>query len=212
MLIGFTGLIGSGKDTSANIIADALKSRGYVTHKDSFASSLKDATSSIFGWSRELLEGDTPESRFWREQADPFWSNAFGKPVTPRWALQYVGTDIIRTHLHPEIWVDSLVSRSRSRSGITIISDVRFQNEISAIKKNGYCFLIQRGALPDWFELATKANSGDQDAKLELKKLNIHPSETSWAGSSFDAVINNDGTIDDLRNSIHKICEFFIYR
>ena len=57
MLIGLVGLIGSGKDT----VAERLVSHhGFV--RDSFAQSLKDATASIFGWDREMLEGNT-ESR-----------------------------------------------------------------------------------------------------------------------------------------------------
>ena len=70
MIIGVTGLIGSGKDT----IADYL-----CTHKGfkriSFAASLKDAVSSVFGWDREMLEGTTKSSRVWREQVDPWFYN-----------------------------------------------------------------------------------------------------------------------------------------
>ena len=56
MLIGLVGLIGSGKDT----VAERLVSHhGYV--RDSFAKSLKDATASIFGWNREMVEGNTKE-------------------------------------------------------------------------------------------------------------------------------------------------------
>ena len=80
MLIGIVGLIGSGKDTVAQRL---VEKHGYV--RDSFAKSLKDAVSSMFNWDREMLEGDTTSSRHWREQPDKFWSERFGKPVTPRW-------------------------------------------------------------------------------------------------------------------------------
>ena len=69
MLIGLVGLIGSGKDT----VAERLVSHhGFV--RDSFAKSLKDAVSNIFGWDRNLVEGNTKESRAWREQPDTFCS------------------------------------------------------------------------------------------------------------------------------------------
>ena len=69
MLIGLVGLISSGKDTVANRL---VSHHGFI--QDSFAKSLKDAVSNIFGWSREMLEGNTKESRAWREQPDKFWS------------------------------------------------------------------------------------------------------------------------------------------
>ena len=52
MLIGLVGLIGSGKDTVAEFLVKEHKFQ-----RDSFAKSLKDAVSAIFGWDRELLEG-----------------------------------------------------------------------------------------------------------------------------------------------------------
>ena len=69
MLIGICGLIGSGKDTVAERL---VTHHGYK--RDSFAKSLKDAVSSMFNWDRKMLEGDTKESRAWREQPDEFWS------------------------------------------------------------------------------------------------------------------------------------------
>ena len=56
MIIGITGLIGSGKDTVAKLFVE----RGCT--QDSFAAPLKDVCSSIFGWDRTMLEGDTVES------------------------------------------------------------------------------------------------------------------------------------------------------
>ena len=80
MLIGVVGLIGSGKGTVSDRLAEKHGFR-----KDSFAKSLKDAVSSMFNWDREMLEGKTESSRHWREQPDKFWSEKFGKEVTPRW-------------------------------------------------------------------------------------------------------------------------------
>ena len=66
MIIGLVGFIGSGKGT----VGDLLSQEGFIP--DSFARPLKDACSSIFGWPRELLEGNTEFSRTWREQPDKF--------------------------------------------------------------------------------------------------------------------------------------------
>jgi dephospho-CoA kinase len=56
MLVGVVGLIGSGKGTVADRLAQKHNFR-----KDSFAKSLKDAVSSMFNWDREMLEGKTDE-------------------------------------------------------------------------------------------------------------------------------------------------------
>ena len=127
MLIGLVGLIGSGKDT----VAERLVSHhGYV--RDSFAKSLKDAVSNIFSWDREMLEGKTDSSRHWREQPDKFWSERFGKPVTPRWVLQYFGTEVCRQGMLDSIWIDSCLARYKGQN--TVISDTRFVNEIKNIR------------------------------------------------------------------------------
>ena len=57
MLVGLCGYIGSGKNAVAEML---VKHHGYEQY--SFAKSLKDAVSAVFGWPRELLEGNSPES------------------------------------------------------------------------------------------------------------------------------------------------------
>jgi cytidylate kinase len=90
MLISITGFIGSGKDTVANYLTT---NHGFK--KESWAGSLKDAVSNVFGWDRELLEGTTKYSREWREEIDPWWSERLAIPhLTPRWILQQWGTDV----------------------------------------------------------------------------------------------------------------------
>ena len=98
-LIGICGPIGSGKDT----IAGTLQGIGWMRY--SMAKPLKDMTAILFGWSRDMVEGSTDESRAWREQPDPWWSERLGRTVTPRWALQHIGTEVLRQNFHNEIWV-----------------------------------------------------------------------------------------------------------
>lgn len=184
MLIGLVGLIGSGKDTVAAHLVD-----NYGFKRDSFAKSLKDATANIFGWNRELLEGQTKESREWREQPDEFWSEKFGKPITPRYILQYFGTEVCRGGMLDSIWVDSLVARYKGAN--TIISDTRFINEIKTIRKQGgKIILVKRGELPTQEEMQAKG---------------IHRSEWDWIGQEFDYEIDNVGTKEDLYNNIDVI-------
>ena len=51
MILGVTGLIGSGKDTIADYL---VTEHGFK--RVSFAASLKDAVAAVFGWDREMLE------------------------------------------------------------------------------------------------------------------------------------------------------------
>ena len=86
-IIGIAGLIGSGKDTVANHL---IKEHNFQRIK--FADKLKDGVAAIFEWPRELLEGDSDESREWRETPDEFWSKELGEDITPRFVLQKFGT------------------------------------------------------------------------------------------------------------------------
>ena len=100
-IIGVCGLIGGGKGTVADILVG-----NHNFEKVSFADPLKDMIAKVFNWPRHLLEGDTKESRDWREQRDDWWSVRLGiDNLTPRWVLQYWGTDVCRTNFHEDIWL-----------------------------------------------------------------------------------------------------------
>ena len=200
MIIGFVGFIGSGKDTAADYLVNFHGFR-----RDSFASTLKDAVACVFGWDRTLLEGRTKESREWREQPDIWWSERLGKSITPRYILQFWGTEVCRNGFHNDIWIASLENKIRKTNDNVVITDVRFPNEISAIKNaGGKVFRIKRGLDPDWYEYALSHNQGPTNMKWALSKMHlnqaqIHASEYSWVGhKDIDGDIDNNGTIDEL--------------
>ena len=195
MIVGLVGFIGSGKDTAADYLCNVHGFR-----RDSFANTLKDAVSVIFGWDRTLLEGRTSESRAWREQVDPWWATRLNLPnLTPRWILQHWGTEVCRQGFHDDIWIASLENKMRKTNDSIVISDVRFPNEIKAIHSaGGIVIRTKRGPDPAWFDLAVAANSGDLDCSQQLTQLGIHASETAWVGGAIDHAVSNDGTIDDL--------------
>jgi hypothetical protein len=195
MIIGFVGFIGSGKDTAADYLVNFHGFR-----RDSFANTLKDAVSAVFGWDRILLEGRTKEAREWREQVDPWWAERLNMPnLTPRLMLQLWGTEVCRNGFHDDIWIASLENKLRNSKDHVVISDCRFPNEIASIKNaGGQIIWVQRGELPDWYQTAVDANRGSNVAINELKMRKIHASETAWVGTDFDAVIDNNSTIDAL--------------
>jgi hypothetical protein len=202
MIIGICGFIGSGKDTAADYLVNFHEFR-----RESFASTLKDAVAAVFGWDRDLLEGRTKAAREWREQVDPWWANRLGKPqLTPRWVLQYWGTEVCRVGFHDDMWIASLENKLRKSSDNVVISDCRFPNEIRSIREQGGQIVwIQRGELPSWHIMAAKANHGDTFAAEKLKALGVHASETAWVGTDFDNIIDNNGSIDNLYQRLKSL-------
>jgi hypothetical protein len=201
MIIGVCGFIGSGKDTIADYLVGF---HGY--RRDSFAGTLKDAVAAVFGWDRELLEGRTPEARAWREQVDPWWAKRLDMPtLTPRWVLQYWGTEVCRKAFHDDIWIAALEARLSRRSDNTVISDVRFPNEITSIRNaGGKIVWVKRGQLPEWYDLAVESNTGTFN-HMKTAYPDIHVSETAWVGTDFDYEIDNNGTIDELYTNIKNL-------
>lgn len=195
MIIGVTGFIGSGKDTIADYLVNWHEFR-----RESFASTLKDAVAAVFGWDRVMLEGRTKAAREWRECVDPWWAERLTMPtLTPRWVLQYWGTEVCRKAFHDDIWIASLENKLRAAQDDVVISDCRFPNEIASIQRaGGQIIWVQRGALPAWYETAVAANQGHNWAIQDLKQLKIHASETAWVGTEFDHVIDNNSSIDQL--------------
>jgi hypothetical protein len=201
MIIGICGFIGSGKDTAADYLVNLHGFR-----RESFANSLKDAVAQVFGWDRTMLEGRTKQAREWREQVDSWWAQRLHIPdLTPRWILQQWGTDVLRKGFHDDIWIASLENKLRNSQDNIVISDCRFPNEIRSIKAaGGIVVRIVRGPEPDWYEAALSANRGPDGnatwslSRQQLEKLKIHPSETAWVGTKFDAVLDNNHSFDDL--------------
>jgi hypothetical protein len=205
MIIGICGFIGGGKDTIADYLVNVQHFR-----RVSFAGALKDAVSSVFGWNREMLEGRTQESRNWREQRDEWWTQRLGREVTPRLILQLWGTEVCRQGYHDEIWVASLENRLRNSQDNVVITDCRFPNEIKSIRNaGGYVIRVCRGAEPEWYDLAVAANHGSWAARQKLDTYQIHPSETAWVGTEFDAVINNTGSFDHTFQQVETAVRTF---
>lgn len=182
MIIGFSGIAGSGKDSCCNIIMKNYEN--WV--KTSFAKSMKDAVAAMYGLPRNMLEGDTKESREWREQPCEFWSKKLNiEGLTPRKILQNFGTQLVRTYVNENFWVDRLEFELETliKEGKNVlITDVRFPNEAEMIRsKGGQIWHVFCGEVPQWF-------TDYKDKNIEPK--NIHESEYKWAKVKPDVVIH----------------------
>jgi hypothetical protein len=223
MVIGLVGFLGSGKGA----VADTLKLYNFIP--ESFANPLKDAVAIIFGWDRSLLEGDTKESREFRETVDEFWSNEFGWVVTPRKILQMMGTEAVRNGIHDNTWVSSFKKRIDPLKNY-VISDVRFPNEIQAIRDmGGFIVEISNPKVePKWLgdvrkdieirlNLATTYESlsltTEEIDYIQKKYPGAHYSE--WArftvpNNSSNYIIYNTGTLEELYANIHVMLKVFM--
>ena len=197
MIIGICGLIGSGKGTVADILVE-----NHNFEKLSFADKLKDGVASVFGWDRDMLEGDTDRSRIWREKQDEFWTNETEMSVTPRLVLQLFGTDCMRNGFFDGIWV-SLVKQKilEDPDKNWVIPDVRFPNEVKMIQSvQGEVWQVRRGDLPVWF--MDKRDNG-------VEPTDVHASEWAWIDrdDTFNEIIYNDSTLENLLLSIKNVRE-----
>jgi hypothetical protein len=198
MIIGICGLIGSGKGTVADMLCDI---QGFT--KMSFADSLKDAVAAVFNWPRHLLEGDTDESRSWREEVDQWWAKRLGMPnLTPRWVLQNWGTEVCRQGFHEDIWIASMERKLSAADNINIvIPDTRFPNEIDMVQKlGGEVWRVKRGDDPDWLDRYVRGSY--LGLMTDATPVDVHPSEWAWARSMFNKIIYNDSSMEDLQANV----------
>jgi len=198
MIIGICGLIGSGKGT----VADILVEQGFK--KVSFADKLKDGVATVFGWDRAMLEGDTDESRHWREQTDNFWTAETGRTITPRIVLQEFGTECMRDGFYDGVWVSLLKKHMIETPGNYVVPDVRFRNEQNMIRElDGEVWQIKRGDDPEWFEKAIFDNNNPNTSNLMID-IDIHPSEYKWidVNTKFSCILHNNSTIQDLKKLV----------
>lgn len=123
--------------------------------------------------------------------------NYFGwdgnKDDVGRQMLQYVGTDVIRKQ-NPTLWVDfvsMILKYFHENWDYVIIPDCRFPNEITTMSDNGFETIHIRVVRENFKSPLTKEQQ-------------MHPSETALDDVTPDYYINNDGTLQDLTNTIIK--------
>ena len=171
MLIGLCGAAGAGKNTVAELLTD---SSGGPFVQIAFADPLYECVSTITG-----LPVDRLKDRDVKEAVIPW----LGK--SPRQLLQTLGTEWGRGTVHPEIWIRIAMERAgqhQTFSGV-VVTDVRFDNEAQAIVDAGG--EVWRVARPGWRCLADDAAT--------------HPSEAGVSDHLIARIIDNSGSLDDLR-------------
>ena len=207
-IVGILGFKGSGKDTAAN----ALIADGYV--KFAFADALKDVIASMFNWPRHLMEGDTAESRAWREKPDAWWAAKLDiENFSPRMAMQLIGTNVMRQHFSDQIWISNVENKIASLGhDKVVITDCRFENETRMVTQlGGKLIRIRKGPEPIFYQFSVNMNHPSQKIRQEALSMmhghyaHIHPSEWAWNCIEVDETIDNNGTIADLQAAIRGV-------
>lgn len=163
------------------------------------------------------------------------WQTTHMYRMTVRDLMQMVGTDAIRTVIHPDAWVNCLMNQYKligtklkekcnhpintiydigecCEEGLIypnwIITDVRFPNEYKAIKdRGGIIIRVERPVIhhKGIYGEATQENM-DKVAERHKEEISrLHPSETALDKHIFDYRINNWDTIDVLIKNVNEL-------
>ena len=132
---------------------------------------------------------------------------------TPRLLMQLLGTECGRNILHPNVWVNATMvdyfgsiktieGEFKVKGSDWIITDTRFPNEVDAVK--------QRDGINIRIERDDYIFDGDGERIIPTKEYvntdnKQHESETALDNYTFDYVIDNNGTIEDLIIKVKEI-------
>lgn len=181
MIIGLSGYAQSGKSTVAKIMADDF---GY--EQVAFADGIRRA---VFALNPVIPNGKTGG---WDRLQDLVtkhgWEYTKVNNYEVRRLLQVFGTEVGRELFDEDIWVQELFKViGQSGSGNYVISDVRFPNEVGAVRAAGG--IVWRVVRPF------------------TGKVNEHVSETALDDLSFEKIVLNNSGINGLRKQVAAFLE-----
>src|SRR5690554_2025589 len=167
LIVGVTGKARSGKDTVAMRLATHHNYHHYW-----FSKPMKEACAIIFGWSDDHLYGELKE----------VIDERYG--VSPRFALQTIGTEWGREIINQDIWLKR-AQIEVDKNPMIVISDVRFDNEAQFILDNGGIVL--------------RVVRDNSDSVIE------HKSESGVSENLVSMTIENNGTLQQLYADVDYI-------
>jgi hypothetical protein len=181
----FCGNAGMGKDTASDILATMT---GGV--KMAYADPLKDAVSAMLGIPKAILYGT-------QEQKETY--KVYDKSA--RHWLQFVGTELGRNQIHPDLWVHRLVDRVvASNAWFIFCSDCRFKNEIDTFKERLLLESVAGAVKVVAVRIINPRVAVNLAHRSESEIYNL-PVE------AFDVVLMNDGSLDDLRTKLRSFAK-----
>lgn len=192
IIIGINGKAQSGKDSVATLIQESMSLA--EVRRLAFAQKLKESFAALLGipveWLELLKTSDSvikihPSYDLPMEMVESLWEIE----MTFRVALQRYGTEAHRDIFGDNFWVEQAFNNIPV-SDIVTITDVRFPNELEAVKDHDG-FLVK--------VLRNKPGCDDS-----------HPSEQDLPDDEFDWILDNTGTYDDLRHNVDLMMNEFV--
>jgi len=124
------------------------------------------------------IQGWEPVKAYWKEG-----------PMTAREFMQYLGTDVMRKMYEPVHVNHALDKILSEQSNLAIVPDVRFPNEVKAIQDAG-------GKVVRLTRNTRKDNHASE--------CGLDPENFDW--DNFDAIIHNDGSLEDTLQKVDEVC------
>lgn len=220
-LIGLNGKARSGKDSTADKIGAWCIAHGFTVAKQGFANKLKISAAHALGiFENEIefcnkLKGEYErgfiEIRMANKADGP---NAVVSKISGREYLQFYGTEAHRNVFGSDFWVDAILPNSQGKNG----SVYRHKGKMASMTP-----------IPDWHEFFI---SGDEvadfclvtDVRFENEAVRIqelggevwkvvrdgsgageHASEMELPGEYINIVIDNNGSLNDLSESVDTL-------
>lgn len=202
IIFAFTGVKGSGKTTSSEILKDLQP----LVQEITLAKRLKDASSAVFGIERTMFdnprvkEKDLPspvylDDKNLKQIFDFYKVTAnYDKHIrphigtvleTPRRVAQFIGTEVLRNYEEDIHCIGATLDMTED--GIYVVTDMRFVSEFTYFQKNFgtsfYPYYIQNA--------------------LAERKVDNHPSEMQvFEVAKLCTKLTNNGTMEDLKKRI----------
>lgn len=181
MIVGLGFRARSGKDTIAEYL---VKCHNFK--RIGFADALKEGCRQMFSLTDEQLYGDK------KEVVDSYWK------LTPRYILQFVGTECLRDVFDKDIWIKAVEKKILAEPNANwVITDVRFPNEADAVARwNGMLVKVERPS--------ARAQNG----------ILGHPSEVAMeAFEGWDYTLHNNTNIHAaLYDEVERMLDFLKQR
>ena len=179
-IIGFAGFARAGKDTCADMVREMFPD---VYTRSAFANALKDEC----GLMLSMVDDDFPDLHDDRSKVKyrdflVFWGKFRRQQQEDYWIKKLNNSEMAKRR-----------KNSKSRLG-TVISDVRYPNEVDWIHKNGgiVIYISRPSAVP--------ANSEEHYTVNEILRNGME-----------DYRIENNGSLEDLKEKVIKLISEVIY-